>query len=77
MPVHSNIALADGKVRYGLLPVWLLTTRYQDKVYTFAMNGQTGKMVGNLPICWRTFVMYLLGIGLGSGALISLIACLL
>lgn len=77
MPEHSNIGLSNGKVRYGLLPVWLLTTRYRDKVYTFAMNGQTGKMVGNLPICWRTFFAYLLGIGLGSGALISLIACLL
>ena len=77
LPEHTNIGLTDGKVRYGLLPVWLLTTRYADKVYTFAMNGQTGKMVGNLPICWRTFFMYLLGIGLGSGALISLIACLL
>ena len=76
-PEHSNIRLKDGKVRYALLPVWLLTTRYQDKVYTFAMNGQTGKMVGNLPICWRTFFLYLFGIGLGSGALISLITCLL
>lgn len=77
LPEHSNISLAAGKVRYALLPVWLLTTRYGDQVYTFAMNGQTGKMVGNLPICWRTFFAYLLGIGLGSGALISLIACLL
>lgn len=73
-PQHSNIRLSGGKVRYALLPVWLLTTRYGDKLYTFAMNGQTGKMVGNLPICWRTFFAYLFGIGLGSGALISLIA---
>lgn len=77
LPEHTNIGLSGGKVRYALLPVWLLTTRYGDKIHTFAMNGQTGKMVGNLPICWRTFFLYLFGIGLGSGALISLIACLL
>lgn len=76
-PEHSNIRLSGGKVRYALLPVWLLTTRYRDKVYTFAMNGQTGKMVGNLPICWQTFFTYLLGIGLGSGALFTLIAWLI
>ena len=76
VPERSNIRYRDSRVRYALLPVWMLTTRYQDKVYTFAMNGQTGKMVGNLPICWRTFFTYLLSIGLGSGLLISLIAWL-
>jgi hypothetical protein len=76
IPEHTNIRLHGGRVRYGLLPVWLLTTRYRDQIYTFAMNGQTGKMVGNLPIDWKLFWTYLLSIGLGSGALISLIACL-
>jgi len=33
--------------------------------------------VGNLPIDWKMFWMYLLSVGLGSGALISLIACLI
>lgn len=38
-----------GKVSYALVPVWILTTRYNDKPYTFMMNGQTGKVVGSLP----------------------------
>ena len=38
------------KADYVLLPVWMLNTRYKDKDYLFAMNGQTGKIVGNLPI---------------------------
>ena len=76
LPEHTNIQLQGSRIRYGLLPVWMLTTRYQEKLYTFAMNGQTGKMVGNLPIDWKLFWMYLLTIGLGSGALISAIACL-
>ena len=77
IPEHTNINLHDGRVRYALLPAWILTTRWQDKTYTFAVNGQTGKMVGNLPIDWKKFWTYLLSIGLGSGALISAIACLL
>lgn len=77
IPEHTDIRLNGSRVRYGLLPVWILTTRYQDELYTFAMNGQTGKMVGNLPIDRKMLWTYLLSIGLGSGALISLIACLI
>lgn len=76
IPENTNIRLSGGRVRYALLPAWILTTRYRDKIYTFAMNGQTGKLVGNLPIDWKLFWTYLLSVGLGSGALISLIACL-
>jgi hypothetical protein len=36
--------------RYALLPVWLLHSFFEGKDYLFAMNGQTGKMLGNLPI---------------------------
>lgn len=36
-------------VSYAMAPVWILTTRYDGKPYTFMMNGQTGKMVGSLP----------------------------
>lgn len=36
--------------RYVLLPVWFLNTQYRGKNYLFAMNGQTGKMIGNAPI---------------------------
>ena len=49
VPVSSSVRLENSKVKYALLPVWMLTTRYKDKNYTFAMNGQTGKFVGDLP----------------------------
>lgn len=38
------------KAEYVLLPVWLLNYRYNGKNYTFAMNGQTGKIVADRPI---------------------------
>ncbi|MDR1821300.1 MAG: hypothetical protein LBQ91_02570 [Oscillospiraceae bacterium] len=46
---HSGVSLLHGNVKYALLPVWFLGTTWRGKKYTFAMNGQTGKFVGNLP----------------------------
>lgn len=45
----GNIHLDGGKAHYGMYPVWILTTKWNGDLYTFAMNGQTGKFVGNLP----------------------------
>lgn len=45
----ENVHLKRGKVHYALLPVWLLSTQWQGKNFLFAMNGQTGKLVGDLP----------------------------
>lgn len=47
---------------YILLPVWILNTKYKDKIYTFAMNGQTGKIIGNLPINILKFILISIGI---------------
>lgn len=56
---YSSVRVLDGftnirdpKWSYALLPVWVLTYRdkQKDKVYYFAMNGQTGKICGKLPV---------------------------
>ncbi len=47
---NSRVSLVKGNYKYALFPVWLLNTTYKGEKYTFAMNGQTGKFVGNLPI---------------------------
>lgn len=49
IPAGSNVRLSKGKAKYALYPVWLLNTTWNGEKYTFAMNGQTGKFVGNLP----------------------------
>lgn len=46
----SQFRLQRGRVRYVLLPVWTLVTKWKGKDYLFMMNGQTGKLVGDLPI---------------------------
>ena len=47
---NSSIRLHNGKAKYALYPVWLLNTTWKGKKYLFAMNGQTGKFVGDLPV---------------------------
>lgn len=59
IPESSNIRFQNGMVRYALYPVWLLNTVWENKKYTFAMNGQTGKFIGDLPMdkaaYWKWF----------------------
>lgn len=59
---NSSIRLANGKAKYALYPVWVLNTTWRGEKFLFAMNGQTGKFVGNLPVdkgaWWRWFGLY-------------------
>lgn len=69
----GNVHLASGKPRYALLPVWLLNTTWNGQRYTFAMNGQTGKFVGDLPVDKAASNRWLLSIaGIGTAALFAL-----
>ena len=62
-PESSCINLQNGTSKYALLPVWLLNTEWNGQKYTFAMNGQTGKLVGNLPLDKSAYKRSLLGLG--------------
>ena len=42
--------IENSEAKYGLLPTWLLYSRFEEKTYIFAMNGQTDKILGNLPM---------------------------
>lgn len=46
----NRIKVKDTSVNYVLLPVYLLNVNYKGKNYRFGINGQTGKLVGELPI---------------------------
>ncbi|MBO4339061.1 MAG: IBR domain-containing protein [Clostridia bacterium] len=46
----SSVQLIKGSSKYALYPVWILNTTYKGNKYLFAMNGQTGKFIGNLPV---------------------------
>ena len=59
---NKNIRVINDKVTYAFMPVWVLSTKWRDKNYIFAMNGQTGKMVGDLPVDKGKFWGYFFGI---------------
>lgn len=63
-PEFSDIRLQRGEVKYALLPVWMLSTKWNGKNFLFAMNGQTGKMVGDLPVSWKKFWAYFFAVSL-------------
>ena len=66
--INHHIKKAD----YSMLPAYLLYTKYNNKDYIFAMNGQTGKMTGNIPIDPGKVTKFVLG----TGSLLSIIATL-
>ena len=66
---YSSVTVRDSQARiigsqweYSLMPVWILTYRAKNgKVYTYAMNGHTGKVFGELPVSkWKLFFVGLL-----------------
>lgn len=51
LPYDGNpVSIERGKVHYALLPVWLLNVKWNGGDYLFAVNGQTGKICGQLPV---------------------------
>ncbi len=79
-PQSTSIHLKNGEAKYALYPVYLLNTTYKGEKYTFAMNGQTGKFVGNLPMdmgkFWKWFgIIAVAGTALGYG-IMQLVSCL-
>lgn len=47
---NYNEDLSNVKAKYAMLPVWLLNVTYKEKEYLYAINGETGKIVGDLPV---------------------------
>lgn len=72
-PSGQSISMSEGEQEYVMYPMWILTTKYQDKNYFFAMNGQTGKFVGDLPSDSSKLLKY----ALSTFIIISIIAIVL
>ena len=73
--VHTkaeNINIDIRKAHYALLPVWMLHTRWNDKDFLFAMNGQTGKLIGDLPVDAAKVAAWFAGISLPLMVILAL-----
>lgn len=73
----GSIQLHNGKVKYALFPVWILNTTWNGQKYLFAMNGQSGKMVGDLPLDKSAYRKWLFGLTGAIGAVIYIILYLI
>ncbi len=73
----NGMDVVSASVKYALLPVYLLNCHYNGKLYRFAVNGQTGKVVGELPISKLKSFLYFIGSFAGGFAAAFLIALLL
>ena len=72
-----NICVRRGKVHYAMLPVWMLTTKWNGKNYLFAVNGQTGRVAGNLPVSGGKVAAMFAAVAAGVSALAAVIAMML
>ena len=68
IPVNSNIQLQNGQTRYALYPVWILNTQWNGQKFTFGINGQTGKIAGDLPMDKGLFRKWLFGVSAAVAA---------
>jgi len=74
---HSNFDVNVDTTEYVLLPVWMLNIKYQENLYLFAMNGQTGKIIGDIPVDNKKFFTKWIKIFLEYFLLISIILFIL
>lgn len=73
----SSVRFTNSAAHYALYPVWILNTVWNGERFTFAMNGQTGKFVGNLPCDKKAYFKYLTAVFAGAFAVCGAVASLI
>lgn len=73
--VHSNtLEMKNANVKYALLPAYIINCEYGGQKYQYAVNGQTGKIVGELPsskgVAWTYFLKWF-GIAVGAAVVLT------
>ena len=72
-PKQRQVHVQRERTAYALLPVWMLSTRWNNKNFIFAMNGQTGKFIGDLPVSTGKYFAWLVGIAVPLAALLTVL----
>ena len=67
-PMIQDYRIKQTNWSYMLLPVWFMSYKYKDKVYEFAINGQTGKLAGTPPLSKGRLWLACLGLGAAVAA---------
>lgn len=69
----SNINMSRKRAAYTLMPVWVLNYKYNGKMYSFNMNGQTGRVVGTPPKSIAKIAMLFCGITASCAGIFALL----
>ena len=72
-----RIIAERGSATPALLPVWLMTTVKEGKTYTFAVNGQTGKLTCDVPADKKKSLLWGGGVFAGTLGVAALILALM
>ena len=74
---EKHIRTTKTRSLYTLLPVWMVYYDYNHSEYIFAMNGQTGKVVGKPPLSKGKIAAWFGGIAAGSFMIMKIISFIL
>lgn len=69
---RDTLSVIENKREYAMLPVWMVNVKYNNKLYIFAMNGETGKFIGNIPLDKKRTILFTI-----LTFVISFLVCLL
>ncbi len=73
----QSINVDDGVSLPVLFPMWQITTIRENKSYTFAINGQTGKLTTNIPYSKGKFFGWIFGIAISLSTSALIVAAVL
>ncbi len=69
---NTDVRIQKSHWEYSLLPIWLLNYRdRRGRTYTYAMNGHTGKVYGELPVSMKKLGLLLAAVAIPLTALFT------
>lgn len=74
---RKDINIRKKNAAYALLPVWMVCYDYRQAEHIFAMNGQTGKIVGKPPLSKAKVAAWFAGISAGTFLLLEIFSLVL
>lgn len=74
---HSSVRMKKNDIVYALLPVWAVNYVYKGKQFFFAINGQTGKIVGKLPVSKAKMAAWFGGVFAGVSTILFILGGIL
>lgn len=74
---RKSIDIRKRRADYTLLPVWMVCYDYKKAEHIFAMNGQTGKIIGKPPLSAAKIAVWFMGISAGAFLIMQLLTLVL